>query len=143
MKQSIFTVLFCLGVMSISAQSAKEKEIIKKVEALGKAVFVDKDSAALENLLCEKLTYGHSSGKLETKQVMIHNAVNSTMIYPGFVSDSIKVIVEGNTAIARLIIKSSKTIDKGVEGTLHLGILLVWVKEMKDWKLIARQAVKL
>lgn len=132
-----------MSTMSLFAQSTKENEIVKKVEALGKAIFVDKDSIVLESLLSDKLTYGHSSGKLETKKVMIHNAVNSTMVYPGFVSDSIKVIIEGNTALTRLVIKSDKTIDKGVEGTLHLGLLLVWVKENKDWKLIGRQAVKL
>ncbi len=142
MKRNIIVGCFlCLGFMSVSAQNLRQ-EIVNKTEALNKAVFITKDSAALENLLSEKVTYGHSNGKLQNKQVMIHNAIIDVMTYPGIKMDGTVVVVDGNTAIVRQVIKS-KTINKGVEGTLNLGILLVWVNEKKDWKLIARQAVKM
>lgn len=142
MKRNLVIGCFlCLGMISASAQGTKQ-EILNKTEALNKAVFITKDSLALENLLSEKVTYGHSNGKLQNKQVMIHNAIKDKMTYPTFTMDSTEIVVDGNTAVVRQIIKS-KTINNGVDGTLHLGILLVWVSEKKDWKLIARQAVKL
>lgn len=142
MKRNIIIGCFlCLVIMSVSAQTTRQ-EVLKKTEALNKAVFITKDSAALESLLSDKVTYGHSNGKLQNKQVMIHNAIIDAMTYPGFKMDSTVIVIDGNTAVVRQIIKS-KTINKGVEGNLHLGILLVWVNERKDWKLIARQAVKM
>lgn len=143
MKRNIIIIgcFLCLGMMNVSAQTAKQ-EVLKKTEALNKAVFITKDSVVLENLLSEKVTYGHSNGKLQNKQVMIHNAIIDGMIYPGFKMDSTEIVIDGNTAVVRQIIKS-KTINKGLEGNLRLGILLVWVNEKKDWKLVARQAVKI
>jgi ketosteroid isomerase-like protein len=34
------------------------------------------------------------------------------------------------------------TKDNGKPGSVKLDVLLVWQKEQKEWKLIARQAVK-
>lgn len=124
-----------------SFAQTKEQEVLKNVKELNEAVFITKNAAALEKLLDDKVTYGHSSGKVEEKSVMIRNAVSSTMTYPDFRIDSISVVVENNTAVVRHLIRS-KTLDKGVDGTLNLGILLVFVNEKGTWKLIARQAVK-
>lgn len=143
-KIIIIGFVLCLGIMNVSAQTIKikEQEVIKKTESLNKAVFITKDGTVLEELLSDKVTYGHSGGKLETKNVMIQHATTDLMTYPGFTVDSVSVAIEGNTAVVRHVIRS-KTVNNGIEGTLHLGILLVWVKEKKDWKLLARQAVKL
>ncbi|MFL9481259.1 nuclear transport factor 2 family protein [Chitinophagaceae bacterium LWZ2-11] len=136
----ILIILFMALTVNSFAQT-KEQEVLKNVKELNEAVFITKDAAALEKLLDDKVTYGHSSGKVEEKSVMIRNAVSSTMTYPDFRIDSISVVVENNTAVVRHLIRS-KTLDKGVDGTLNLGILLVFVNEKGTWKLIARQAVK-
>lgn len=136
----ILIILFMALTVNSFAQT-KEQEVLKNVKELNEAVFITKNAAALEKLLDDKVTYGHSSGKVEEKSVMIRNAVSSTMTYPDFRIDSISVVVENNTAVVRHLIRS-KTLDKGVDGTLNLGILLVFVNEKGTWKLIARQAVK-
>jgi len=140
MKRNFLMVLMLLLTLSVTAQT-KEQQLLARVDAYNKATFINKDSATLEELLADKLTYGHSSGKLEDKKVMIHHAVSNTMLYPTFTADSTTVMIEGNTGIVRQIIKS-KTIDKGIEGTLHLGILQVWIYVKGKWILYARQAVK-
>lgn len=148
MKKYLLSLLILLAGVSLFAQDKKEakkekmESVEKSVAALNDAIFIHKDSVVLKQLLDDKVTYGHSSGKLENKEVMIHNAVSSTMTYPGFTVDSNTVEVHGNTAIVRHVLKA-KTLDKGVEGVLHLGILLVWVNKHDEWKLVARQAVKL
>lgn len=128
---------------AVLAQGGKEQKVMNKIKALNKAVFADKDSVALNALLSDKVSFGHSTGKLEDKQEMIRNAVANTMTYEDFKMDSATVFIEGNTAIARHILKA-RTMDKGKEGVLRLGILQTWVKKKdKDWELVARQAVKL
>ena len=51
------------------------------MEALTKAVFETKDSAALLDLVSENVTYGHSSGNLEDKKTMVSKAVGSKTEY--------------------------------------------------------------
>lgn len=52
------------------------------------------------------------------------------------------VEVQDNTAIVRHML-SAKTNDKGKEpGTVKRSVLLVWVKQGGQWRLLARQAVK-
>ena len=124
------------------AQSKDELQIIKNTTDLHQAVFVTKDSTLLDRLVANNVSYGHSGGKLENKITMIRNAIANTTTYPTFKLDSLKVIMYRNTAIVRAFIQSI-TIDKGVQGNLHLGILLVWQQEKQQWKLTARQAVKI
>jgi len=150
MKKYLLTLLILLAGASLFAQDKKESKTEKKaaveksVAALNDAIFIHKDSVVLQKLLDENVTYGHSSGKIETKAVMIHNAVSNTMVYNGFVADSNTIVLHGNTAIVRHILKA-KTVDKGVAGVLYLGILQVWVMDKKtnEWTLVTRQAVKL
>jgi ketosteroid isomerase-like protein len=51
------------------------------------------------------------------------------------------VKVVGNAAIVRHKL-SATTNDNGNPGTVKLQILLVWLKQKGEWKLLARQAVK-
>ena len=65
MNTKIFFSLMLSVVMSVSlAQSPTELKVWKNVEALNKAIFVDKDSSALEVLVNSDVTYGHSGGNV-------------------------------------------------------------------------------
>ncbi len=144
--KKIIAIAALLVTAFVSAQTGKEQEVLNNIHALNTAIFADvsaRDSAALEKLVSPKVTYGHSSGLIENKQVMIHHAMVSPATYEGFKMDSATVFFEGNnTAVSRHILKA-KTFENGKEGVLHLGVLQVWTKAGKEWKLLARQAVKL
>lgn len=136
---SIFSFLLVLGV---SAQSSKENAVWSRVEALNKAIFQTKDSAALDDLVSKKLTYGHSGGNLEDKPTMIHNAVINQTVYKNPVTERLSIIfVDDDVAVLRHIFRATQ-IEKGTESSLNLGILQVWCKEKGRWKIVARQAVK-
>jgi hypothetical protein len=57
------------------------------------------------------------------------------------VSDQ-KITISGNTAIVRHVLKGETT-NNGATTALNIGVMLVWQKEGKQWKLIGRQAFKL
>ncbi len=143
MKKTLSALLFIFISASVFAQSSsKDAEVWNQVEALTKAVFETKDSAALVRLVNANVTYGHSTGLLEDKATMVRNAVNSTTTYKNLSSEKVLVDVDGNTALVRQILRGT-SMDKGSESPLNLSILQVWKKQGGRWQIWARQAVKI
>lgn len=123
------------------AQTKEEKAVTAAVENMRKAM-VDANKSSLEQLADSKLTYGHSSGKLEDKSSFVDNIVNGSSDFVDITLTDQTVTIAGQTAIVRHKL-FAHTNDKGKEpGTVNLYILLVWHKTQGQWKLLARQAVK-
>jgi len=81
-----------LGTFSLSqspssaAESADQAAVDKAVEALRKAL-LEKNKAGLEQLTADQLSYGHSSGKVQSKAefvdgVMMSKAVTKSIAFP-------------------------------------------------------------
>ena len=152
MKKIIFLLM---GVWSFSLAQAQsindagdhvfnkdEQAIWNNLIELHNAVFGNKDSIVIGKLVGSKLEYGHSTGSLEDRLTMIHNAgVNATK-YEQVTNKLISIQTMGKVGILRLDLQGTST-DKGVITPLHLGIIQVWKREGDNWKLIERQAVKL
>ncbi len=124
------------------AQSSEEAKVWARADALRKAVFETKDSAALLDLVGSKVTYGHSGGNIEDKPTMVHNAIISKTTYRNTSVEKLSIAFIKETAILREIFRATSVDEKGVESPLNLSILQVWIKEQGKWRLIARQAVK-
>ena len=147
-KSFLLKALLCFGVAFVLhmdkpfAQNAKlVSEVTKATEQLRKAM-VDADTVTLDKLTTAELSYGHSSGKLQTKKEFISDLATgaSDFVSIDLTDQTVKVV--GNTAIIRHILTAA-TNDKGKgPGTVKLGILLVWIKNKGQWQLLARQAVK-
>ena len=139
--------LFLFLSLAIATQSfaqTNEQKVLDRVKQLNDAIFMNKDSVALEGLMADKVTYGHSSGKIENRPEMISGAFHGPLTYKNFMMDSATVFFEGNnTAVVRHVLKATSIDKAGKESPLHIGVLQVWVMQNKQWKLMARQAVKL
>jgi len=139
-KIGLFFLLIMTQVI-VKAQSTVDAKVLTAVENMRLAM-ISGERAALENVASPDLTYGHSSGKLEDKAAFVESIASGKS---NFVSIELKnqtVKVSGKTAIVRHELHA-KTNDGGKPGEVHLGILLVWQKQGRDWKLLARQAFKL
>ncbi|MFP5041378.1 nuclear transport factor 2 family protein [Parasediminibacterium sp. JCM 36343] len=143
MKKYILFIVLLVSGFAATAQTDAEKAITAKVEALNQAIFANKDSLALESLLAKEITYGHSGGKLENRTQMINGALANKSVYENVQTDMVSIMFVGKTAIARHILTAIEKAADGKVAPLKLGILQVWVKEKKNWKLVARQAVKI
>ena len=75
--KNLFLFLFLALTIQSSAQT-DEQQVLQRVKQLNDAIFGVKDSVALEGLMADKVTYGHSTGKIETRQEMIHGAASNT-----------------------------------------------------------------
>ncbi len=143
MKKSLILLVVCFSGLVATAQKGKDSKIEDKVQALNKAIFVQKDSLALENLLGKEIIYCHSGGKVESRQEMIKNALANASTYSDVKTEITNVVSEKKFIVVRHIITATENLKDGKTSPLKLGVLQTWIKEGKDWKLIGRQAVKL
>lgn len=141
MKNTFGLILLSLITTVVFGQS-KESQVWQKVDALTRAVFETKDSVAITSLVSKGLTYGHSDGRLEDMGTMVHNAVANKGTYKNVSVERQSITLANNTAIVRHILRASSIDSAGTQSPLNLGILLVWTIENGQWRLIARQAVK-
>ncbi|MEZ4927224.1 MAG: glycoside hydrolase family 88 protein [Saprospiraceae bacterium] len=119
----------------------QEEEVAAAVETLRLAL-ISGDKDALEAIALDKLTYGHSSGKVENKQEFVDQLVSGRSDFKEIKLTGQRISVVGNTATVRHSL-DAVTNDAGKgPGTVQLDVLLVWVKQDGNWKLLARQAVK-
>ncbi len=127
--------------MSLKAQTAAENKVLIAVEKMRLAL-ISGERTALEDIAANDLSYGHSSGKLQDKAAFVEAIANGSSDFVSIDYKNQTVKATGKTALVRHELHA-KTNDGGKPGEVHLGILLVWQKEGKDWKLLGRQAYKL
>jgi hypothetical protein len=125
---------------SSHAESADEAAVKKAVDDLGKAM-IAADKAKLEALLADQLSYGHSTGQIETKAMFIDVFVSKKTVAKSIVITEPTVAVVGNNAIARHTLAFEYEAD-GKPGLSKPGVLQVWTKDGGAWKLLARQAFR-
>ena len=142
MNRTIICLLALLPLFASRsfAQDKEENAVAAAVETLRKAM-IDPDKAILEKLTMDELSYGHSSGVVQTRQEFIEALTSgkSDFVTIELSQQTVKVI--GKTALVRHILAGT-TNDGGKPGTVKLSVLLVWQEVKGEWKLLARQAVK-
>jgi ketosteroid isomerase-like protein len=139
-KHFIYLVMLTGIVNTTMAQSKDESAVAMAVEQLKKAM-IDADKVALQKLTADQLSYGHSSGKVEDKPTFIENIVSGKSDFVTIDLTNQTIVVSGDVAIVRHTL-SATTNDSGKPGSVKLNILLIWQKQKGEWKLLARQAVK-
>ncbi|RIX77534.1 nuclear transport factor 2 family protein [Acidovorax cavernicola] len=125
-----------------SSGAAAEPAVAAAAERL-RVAMVDPTPAALRALVSDDLSYGHSGGKVDTQASFISDLLDgkSDFVRIAITEQTVKV-VDGHTAIVRHTL-TADTNDSGKPGKVALKILGVWQKQGGDWKLLARQAVRL
>ena len=124
----------------VHAESADDAAVTKAVADLTAAMLAA-DKAKLEALVADQLSYGHSSGKIETKAQFVDVVASKKTVYKSINLTDVKVSVVGNDAIVRHTWDSVSE-SGGKSSAAHIGVLQVWAKQDGKWKLLARQAFK-
>lgn len=142
MKKVFFIAVLSIVTLLGFGQSKKEKALIERTYLLSHTVFGSKDSVTLEDLFAKQATYGHSGGKVETREEAIRNIAKNQSVYTDTALSNIRVIIEDEVAIVRHLFKATETNKEGKVTPLNFTMMLVWVKEKGKWRLMGRQAVK-
>lgn len=142
LKVFILSMVSSMSMVVGMAQTKQEASVIAATEQLRKAM-VDGDGVVLEKLAAAQLSYGHSGGHIDDKNEFVEKIASGNSDFLSIDLTEQTVLVSGKTAIVRHIL-TAKTHDKGKDiADVHLRIILVWQKQGKVWKLLARQAVKI
>ena len=123
------------------ATPSPEKLVETVIDELTKAM-LHPDKQKLDKLISENVSYGHSAGLVQNKAEIIDNLVNGPFKFLtiDIADQTIKVV--SDVAITRQTMNVDY-IENGVNGKYKFGILLIWHLENQQWKLFARQAIKL
>jgi ketosteroid isomerase-like protein len=142
MKRSIIVLFLCACHCSF-AQGKNERQLLERTYLLSHTVFGTKDSLTLEDLFAKKATYGHSHGNLQTRAEAIAGITNNRSRYTDTSVKIISILIGDDVAIVRHLFKAIETNKDGKQTPLNFTMMLVWVKEKGEWKLMGRQAVSL
>ncbi len=144
LKKLLLFVVFCaLGSLAPAARAQDATAAVTTAVEKLRVAMVTPNEAALKALVADDLSYGHSDGHLNTKDVFISDLMTGVSHFLSIELTEQTVRVVGDCAIVRHIL-SGATHDQGKpEGTVKLKVLMVWQNQGGEWKLLARQAVRI
>jgi ketosteroid isomerase-like protein len=123
------------------ADASDEAAVTENVEILRKGL-LEADRTKLDQVASAQISYGHSDGRVETKEQFIHAVTTRKQVVKWLAFPELKVAVVGDAAIARHIYLSESELE-GKATTTRIGALQVWQKQNGSWKLLARQGFRL
>ncbi|GGZ27493.1 hypothetical protein GCM10007049_20410 [Echinicola pacifica] len=131
----LFTASFAQG------QSKNSIALVQAVQQLNQ-LMINPQASKLKDITHKKLSYGHSSGRIENQTEFIAALVDGQSDFVSIDLQNQTYEVDGEIGIARHILSAS-TNDGGQPGTVRIGIMMIWQDTGTAWKLLARQAYKL
>jgi len=120
-------------------QSKEIGAVSAAVEAFRKAT-IAADKSALDKLTANELSYGHSSGRLESKAEFIEALTSGKSGFSAIELSDQTISIVDQTALVRHVFNGA---SRRESANLKLSILTVWLRQQGQWKLVARQAAKL
>jgi hypothetical protein len=144
----LLTLCHCLCAAPSAAQqpaAAKPGKVEQEVLAAERArigLAVKADTAALEKMLGDDLTYGHSDGRVDTKAQFLDALKSGDLKYESMEHANPTVRVFGNTAVITGL-SNVKVKSRGQDLNLRLRFTCVWVKRDARWQMVAWQSTRL
>ena len=131
-----------LAALPALAQPNEQGAVAVAVDALNNAM-VARDRATLEKLTAPQLSYGHSAGRIETRQQFVDNVVGGPSRFRFINATEQTIELAHADAIVRHLLTAETEDREGKVTPVRIGVLQVWQKQGADWKLLARQAYRL
>lgn len=144
MPKIVFILFLLLPVaLNVKAQNNNDTktQVMMKMLSLKNAL-LSKDSITLSAILSDDITYGHSTGIVQTKAQLIRDIMSGVQDYKSIEPSDMNVRLYDNTGVVTLKLKVNVAYG-GKPLNLNMNATLTWVKMNDDWKLVARQSVKL
>ena len=134
-----------IGLLSLTPAfaGADEDAVAKNLEAF-RAAQASANAEILASLCAAELSYSHSDGRVEDKATFVANATNGKSKVLSLVYENPSIKVVGPVAIVRFHwLGEAEAVADGKKSSTNLHILMNWVKQGADWKLLSRSATKL
>ncbi|MDM0050738.1 nuclear transport factor 2 family protein [Variovorax sp. J22R115] len=129
------------GCTTLRAKDPTAEPAVAAAAEKLRVAMIDPTPAALDALVADDLSYGHSGGKVDTKASFISDLMDGKSDFVNITITEQIINVIDNVAIVRHTL-TADTNDSGKPGKVSIKILGVWQKQGDNWKLLARQAVR-
>jgi Domain of unknown function (DUF4440) len=103
---------------------------------------INPDKTALEELAADDLSFGHSTGLIEDKTSFVDSYVKGKTVFTSVAISNQTIKITGDIAIVRHHLTGDSN-NNNIPGKVDLLILLIWQKQIGQWKLLARQGIKI
>lgn len=124
----------------VNAITHNNDDVTKAVYQFNTAL-VERDTVELNNLMHDKISYGHSNGWIENKQELKDDLYNGTLIYHKVDQPKLDIILHDNIATVR----GNGIFDVDYKEHEHLvfdlHVMQTWIFEKGRWQLLNRQSV--
>ncbi|HEX4892636.1 MAG TPA: nuclear transport factor 2 family protein [Hyphomicrobiaceae bacterium] len=130
-----------LPAVAEAASAKAEANLAAAINAMTKAM-LSADKAQLEALMMPSVSFGHSSGLVQTRAQFIEAVVSKKEIFKSITLSDHKNSINGNNAVVRHVFEADIDLE-GKPLKVKLGMLQVWHRQGGKWRLYARQAYKL
>ena len=121
---------------------ATEESVVKEAVDILRAGILEADRSKLSRVSADQISYGHSDGRVETKEQFINGVLTRKQVVKSLAFPDLKVSVVGPSAVVRHIYLAESELD-GKATTTRIGALQVWHKQEGGWRLLARQGFRL
>ena len=129
-----------LGAGGAVAAPDDEAKVTAALEAFRQAM-LNADRKQFEALIANQVTYGHSSGRVQTKKEFIDEATSGKSVWKSITLSDTIVKLAGANAMTRCVF-TGESQSEGKTNAVKIGVLMVWVKQNGKWRLLARQGYK-
>ena len=133
-------LLLAVAAGALHAQTPAAEQAVRQVEDRRIKAMIDDDLPTLEAILADDLTYGHSSGVVDTKAAYLEALRSGKTKYQSFDRLQSAVRVYGETAV----VTGTATLSlRGQAAPFTLRYTLVYVLRDRQWRMVAWQSTRL
>lgn len=142
LRNLLLTLWLCAGLSFFSFAQTKDVEAVEAAVQELREAMLSGDANRLTAISSKHLTYGHSNGVIEDQATFVEVLASEKNKFTSINLSDQTIEIVGKIALVRHNLTGS-THNKGADpADVNLGILSVWQKEGKNWKLLARQAFR-
>ena len=143
-RRELVLPVLALSLLGLPALAGADDEAVaEKVEAFRNAQ-IAADAKAFDALCANEMSYSHSSGRVEDKATFIANATDGKSKFTSLKYEDVWIRVVGPVAVVRFHwLGEQESVPDGKKSSTNLHILMNWLKQGSDWKLLSRGSTKL
>ena len=119
-------------------QAATEEAVVARAVEAYRAAMLAGDAAQLAAISMDELTYGHTSGLVETKAEFIDTVTSGKTAWKSLLFIEPTHCVVGDTAVSRYTFLGENE-SAGTANRLRFSVVMVWKKQGEAWRLLVRQ----
>ncbi len=121
---------------------AGNAEMIMELDKQRMTAMAQKDTAALQKMLCKGLVYTHSTGRQDTKESLIKGMESGTTVYTSMVPSDVKAQDLG-TAVVLTGVAAISVNSNGKPNSFRVRFTDVYQNQNGTWRMITWQSTKL